>query len=84
MLEETFIDFFVGLQDAVNKNIPELIVHGKHTHSGQIFHANVAFQETVWQDWVWVDWGPDYCTLPNKLWGFVNLNALPPNSKVNY
>ena len=84
MLEETFIDFVVGLQDAVNMHIPELIVHSKHTRSGQIFHANVAFQGTVWRDWVWVDWGPRYGTLPNKLWGFVDLNALPPNSKVNY
>ena len=84
MLEATFIDFVVGLQDAVNMHIPKLIVHGKYTRNGQIFHANVAFQGSVWRDWVWVDWGPGYGTLPNKLWGFVDFTALPPNSKVNY
>ena len=84
MLEETFIDFVIGLQDAVNVHIPEVIVHGKHTRNGQIFHANVAFQGTVWRDWVWVDWGPGYGTLPNKLWGFVDLSGLPPTFKVDY
>jgi hypothetical protein len=64
-------------------HIPEVIVHSKHKRSGQIFHANVAFRGNVWRDWVWVDWGQDG-TLPNKLWGFVDLSGLPPNSKVNY
>ena len=31
-----------------------------------------------------MDWGAGYGTLPNKLWGFVNLSGLPPTSKVNY
>jgi hypothetical protein len=83
-LEETFIDFVVGLQDIVNVHIPEVIVYGQHKRNGQIFHANVAFQGTVWRDWVWVDWGPGYGDLPNKLWGFVDLTGLPRNSKVNY
>jgi hypothetical protein len=82
-IEETFVDFVVGLKDAVNMHIPEVIVHSKHKRSGQIFHANVAFRGNVWRDWVWVDWGQDG-TLPNKLWGFVDLSGLPPNSKVNY
>jgi hypothetical protein len=59
-------------------------VHSKHKRFEQIFHANVAFQGTVWRDWVWIDWGPAHGTLPNKLWGFVDLTGLPTNSKVNY
>ena len=39
-IEETFVDFVVGLKDAVNMHIPKVIVHSKHKRSGQIFHAN--------------------------------------------
>lgn len=83
-MEKTFVDWVIGLKDAVDVHIPDLVVHSKLTRNGTIFHANVSFQGGVWRDWVWIDWGPGYGNLPNKLWGFVDLHGLPPNSNVNY
>jgi len=38
----------------------------------------------VWRDWVIVDWGEEYGRLPNKIWGFVDLNVLPQDSGVSF
>ena len=83
-LETTFVDWVVGLKDAVAEHVPQLVVHSKLTRREQIFRANVSFQGGVWRDWVWIDWGIGCGHLPNKIWGFVDLSDLPPKFKINY
>jgi len=39
--------------------------------------------DNVWHDWVVVDW-TGWGKLPNRIWGFVDLRALPTTSHINY
>ena len=82
--EGDFVDFIAGLQQEVGPVLPKpLEVKTEHTRDGQIFRAHTRYLGGVWRDWVEVDWGDDG-QLPNKIWGFVNLTAMPPNSGVSF
>ena len=83
MMDDAFLCFFNGLQEAVKPYYNEVIMLTYHFRAGHHFRANVAFRGTVWRDWVWVDWGPDG-VLPCKIWGFVDLSQIPPNVGVSY
>jgi hypothetical protein len=82
--EEDLVDFFAGLQQAIGPILPKpLEMKTEHSRDGQIFRAHVLFLGGVWRDWVEVDWGDDG-HLPNKIWGFVDLTAMPPHYAVSF
>ena len=83
MLEDAFMEFVVGLKNAVAQHIDEVLVHGLHERNGQKFRSSPSYRGKLWRDWAMVDWA-DYGVLPNKLWGFVDLAALPAKSGINY
>jgi len=83
MVEETFVSFLAGLQDAVAEHYDEVLLQSMHCRNGQIFRSDTVYRGRVWRDWVYVDWG-DWGILPNKIWGFVDLTELPPNSGIQY
>jgi hypothetical protein len=82
--EEDLVDFFAGLQQAIGPILPKpLEMRTEHSRDGQIFRAHTHFLGGVWRDWVEVDWGDDG-HLPNKIWGFVDLTAMPPHYAVSF
>jgi hypothetical protein len=83
MLENTLMDFVVGLKEAVAEHIDEVLVASLHERKGQKFRSSPSYRGSVWRDWALVDWS-DYGVLPNKLWGFVDLLALPAKSGIKY
>jgi hypothetical protein len=83
MLENNLMEFVVGLKEAVAEHIEEVLVSGLHERNGQKFRATPSYRGSVWRDWALVDWA-DYGVLPNKLWGFVDLLALPAKSGIKY
>jgi len=83
MMEETLLSFFVGLQDRVSGHYKEVPLLTFHRRNGQYFRSSASYRGSVWRDWVFVDWG-DWGILPNKVWGFVDLTDLPPNSGIDY
>ena len=82
-METDLVDFMVGLQDSMLDFMPLVVLRTNHHRGGQKFRAHTMFMGEVWRDWVLVDWDADG-VLPNKIWGFVDLTALPPNSCVDY
>ena len=83
MMENCFMEFVVGLKNAVAQHIDEVLVHSLHERNGQKFRSTPSYRGKLWRDWAMVDWA-DYGVLPNKLWGFVNLAKLPAKSGINY
>jgi len=47
-----------------------------HNRAGHLFRGGVSYRTSVWRDWVIVDWHRDG-KLPNRIYGFVDLRALP-------
>jgi len=83
-IEQAFVDFVAGLQNKVRRvGIGNIELRTEHKRNGQIFRGHMKYRETVWRDWVEVDWDDDG-NLPNKIWGFVDLNMLPEMSGINY
>ena len=82
-IETSFLTFVIGLQDAVKEHFEEVLVYSQHKRNGQIFRSSPCYKGSVWRDWVMVNWG-DHGVLPNKIWGFIDLTDLPPNSGIVY
>ena len=82
-VETDLIDFIVGLQEQVEEHIEEVPLYGMHKREGQIFRGTHSYLGQPWRDWVMIDWGSDG-TLPAKIWGFVDLRALPARSGIQY
>ena len=83
LMEKGLINFVVDLQNAVSAYISEVPLFSVHQRNGEIFRANALYKGSVWRDWVMVDWD-DYGLLPNKIWAFIDLTALPLHSGVNF
>ena len=83
IMEQDLVDFVVGLREAVEEHIDDPLLYSVHEREGQIFRASSSFLGNVWRDWVIMDWGRDG-ELPNRLWGFLDLTELPPNSRIKY
>jgi hypothetical protein len=82
-VETAFVDFVAGLQIAVHALVGDVAVRSEHTRNGQMFRAHIKYRGKVWRDWVEVDWD-DWGRVPNKIWGFIDLQALPANSSISY
>ena len=76
MLEIGLVNYVAELQSAVQQYLSKVPLGTVHKHKGQVFHAQNKFCGKVWHDWAMIDWG-DEGELPCKLWGFVDLHALP-------
>jgi hypothetical protein len=83
-VEQDFVDFVGGLQELVGPQIGPIKVLTRHKRNGHIFRASPNFYGGTWRDWVIVDWGKNYGKLPNKLWGFVDLQELNENFRGEY
>ena len=82
-IEKDLIDFMGGLNLAVSHHVSSVTMQTLHRRKGQIFRADNNYRDTVWRDWALIDWGNEG-KLPNKLWGFVDLSALPDSCRVTY
>ena len=82
-IEKDLIDFMGGLNLAVSHHVSSVTMQTLHRRKGQIFRADNNYRDTVWRDWALIDWGTEG-KLPNKLWGFVDLSALPDSCRVTY
>jgi hypothetical protein len=82
-IESCLVDFLAGLQHLVKDHIKALRLYSVHKRQDQIFRGQGRFRGKVWRDWVLVDWGAEG-KLPSKIWGFLDLTALPRNRHVHY
>ena len=83
MLEKGLVSFIAGLQIAVQDYMKKVPLRTHHKRKGQIFRGHNKYRGKVWRDWALIDWG-DEGVLPNKIWGFVDLRALPVEQRVIY
>jgi hypothetical protein len=82
--EGCYVKFVARLTRRLEGILPgKLTVLTEHKRKGTIFRAHMKYRGGVWRDWVNVNWGDDGI-LPNKLWGFVDLRALPANNNVHF
>ena len=78
-LETSLLAFVSELQDIVSTYIPTVHLRTTHKRNGQIFRGQGTFRNKVWRDWAIIDWGEEG-KLPCKIYGFVDLRALPDNN----
>ena len=78
-LEEPFARFWCNSQRLVIHWHPNLVVLTELWRNQIIFCAHARCRKKVWRDWVIIDWA-GVGQLPAKLWGFVDLGKLPPNT----
>lgn len=83
-IEQCFVDFVAGLGDCVADYVDKVQVRTTHFRNGAIFRGSPLHSGSVWRDWVAVDWGDEWGILPNKIWGFVDLNNLPQGNEVEW
>ena len=76
MVEGDLLFFIDGLQVRVSKYIGAILLYSCYTRAGHIFRGDLSYRKHVWRDWVIIDWGKDG-QLPNRIYGFVDLRALP-------
>ena len=60
-----------------------VVIRTELRRNGVIFRANASYRGHVWRDWVIVDWGEEEGKLPAKIWGFVDLSAVPEDNGLN-
>jgi len=77
-VELDLVDFVAGLEEEVAEHMNCVPLYTTYTRDGIIFRGAFDYRNHIWRDWVVVDWGKDG-KLPNKLWGFVDLRAIPSN-----
>jgi hypothetical protein len=75
-VETGLVTFVNDLQIAVKGYLPSVPLRSVHKRQGQIFRGQNKFRGQVWRDWALIDWGEEG-ELPCKIWGFVDLRALP-------
>jgi hypothetical protein len=81
-IEQSYVEFVVHLSEIVECYIPNLVVYSTIRRNGILYRGTPWYDGGVWRDWVMVDWG-EHGLLPNKIWGFVDLSALPPGNDLN-
>ena len=79
-VEAAFVDFVAKMDKEVATILPNFEVYTTYRDkNGDIFRGAINYQGAAWRDWVMIDWGEDGC-LPCKIWGFVDLQELPPEN----
>ena len=78
MVENDLLEFVDGLRVMVSPYIQVVALYSCYTRAGHKFRADLSYRKNVWRDWVIVNWGRDG-KLPNRIYGFVDLSALPNN-----
>ena len=75
-VEVDLLKFVLQIQKELANWIPLLPVCAEHSRGGQIFRSHPNFMgKGPWRDWVMIQW--EEGELPAKIWGFVDLSALP-------
>ena len=83
-IEVGFINFVDGLLKLVSAYLDKLYVRTQFKdEDGTIYRATPLFKGGVWRDWVMMHW-EGYDQMPNKLWGFLDLSALPNTNTIEY
>ena len=80
-IEESFCEFVGTLADLVLPYGVHLVVQSTMVLNNARYRGTPWYDGAIWRDWAMVNWG-HHGTLPNKIWGFVDLSALPPNNAV--
>ena len=83
MVETELVAFVADLQNAVQEYLPSVPLRTTHKRQGQIFRGQNRYRGLVWRDWAMIDWGVEG-VLPNKIWGFVDLRALPAANTIHF
>ena len=87
MVEADLLEFIDGLQIRVAPHIGDVPLYSCYNRAGHLFRGDVSYRASVWRDWVIVDWHRDG-KLPNRIYGFVDLRAVPANltrsNRINY
>jgi len=87
MVEGDLLEFIDGLQVRVAPHIGNVVLFSCYNRAGHIFRGDVSFRKSVWRDWVVINWQKEG-QLPNRIYGFVDLRALPGNlvrsNRINY
>jgi len=78
MVENDLAEFIYGLQVMVKPYIDKVFLYSCYTRNGHIFRGDLSYRKNVWRDWVVINWGRDG-KLPNRIYGFLDLTALPDN-----
>jgi hypothetical protein len=81
-IEESYVNFVVQLTEMVRPHVPNLVVYSTIRRNGVLYRGTPWYDGGIWRDWVIVNWG-EHGQLPNKIWGFVNLSAIPPDNDLN-
>ena len=81
--EPSFTNFVTELSQRVSKYIRKLQIRTYHERNGVIYRGAPQYHGSVWRDWVMVDWGREG-VIPNKIWGFVDMRALPERKKIRF
>jgi hypothetical protein len=81
-IEQSYVEFVAQLTESVECYTPNLVVYSTIRRNGVLYRGAPWFDGGVWRDWVMVDWG-EHGLLPNKIWAFVDLSALPPENDLN-
>jgi len=76
MVEGDLLEFVDGVQLRVSPHIGDVALCICCNQAGHLFRADVSCHKSVWRDWVIVDWHREG-QLPNRIYGFVDLRALP-------
>lgn len=83
-LELALTRFVAELDELVSPLLPKpLEMRTQHTRKGTIFRGHVWFMGDVWRDWVNINWG-SWGVIPGRIWGFLDLRDLPPDSRISY
>ena len=82
--DRDLIHYLYFVQEAIRAHIPDMVIRTEHSRDGQIFRGSPNFRQSgLWNDWVVVDWGAGEGHLPNEIWCFVDLSALPNGVTLN-
>ena len=82
-IEQPFIQFVDQLQQLLSQFVPRLVIQTELRRNNIIFRAHPRYRKKVWRDWVIINWA-GFGQLPAKIWGFIDLLSIPPNTGLEY
>jgi hypothetical protein len=82
VMQDDCLLFYVNqLQKTLSNWFDSVPVCAEHNRSGQIFRSHPNYRgKGPWRDWVMVKWSTG--DFPAKIWGFVDLSALPAETRL--
>jgi hypothetical protein len=80
-VEADLLEFVHKIQKDIADTIPVIPICAEHCRGGQMFRSHPNFLgKGPWRDWVMVRWTTG--ELPAKIWGFLDLSAIPEGIEI--